>query len=217
MARTIASQMTERAVLVNLGTFALEGDLTLPEAPVGLVLFAHGSGSSRFSPRNRHVARILNEAGLVTMLVDLLTKDEERSDAQTGHLRFDIGLLADRLTSVADWLTHEPDTQALSIGCFGASTGAAAALVTAAQLPDTVNAVVSRGARTHAAHCRRQRRAGDPAELRGIHAAELRKGARHRPGCDASVRGAGDAGYGRAARAPVVLGALAARRFDPQS
>lgn len=147
MVRTIPSQTTERAALVDLGTFALEGDLTLPEAAVGLVLFAHGSGSSRFSPRNRHVARILNEAGLATMLVDLLTRDEERRDAQTGHLRFDIGLLAERLTGVADWLTRQTDTQALSIGCFGASTGAAAALVTAAQRPDTVHAVVSRGGR----------------------------------------------------------------------
>jgi putative phosphoribosyl transferase len=147
MAQTIPPQMTERAVLVDCGALTLEGDLTLPDTPLGVVLFAHGSGSSRFSPRNRHVARILNEAGLATMLVDLLTKDEERSDAQTGHLRFDIGLLAERLTSVADWLTHQPDTQALPTGCFGASTGAAAALVTAAHLPDRVNAVVSRGGR----------------------------------------------------------------------
>jgi putative phosphoribosyl transferase len=147
MARSIPSPTTERAVLVDLGTVVLEGDLALPEAPLGLVLFAHGSGSSRFSPRNRHVARILNEAGLATLLVDLLTKEEERSDAQTGHLRFDIELLAERLTSVADWLTRQGDTQALSIGCFGASTGAAAALVAAAQLPETVNAVVSRGGR----------------------------------------------------------------------
>ena len=131
----------------TLGTVALEGDLTLPDDPLALVLFAHGSGSSRFSPRNRHVARVLNAAGLATMLVDLLTVDEERSDALTGHLRFDIGLLSERLTGVANWLTRQPDTKELSIGCFGASTGAGAALVTAAQLPETVNAVVSRGGR----------------------------------------------------------------------
>jgi putative phosphoribosyl transferase len=140
-------QITERAVRVDLGTVALEGDLTLPDDPLALVLFAHGSGSSRFSPRNRHVAKALNAAGLATLLVDLLTVEEERSDALTGHLRFDIGLLSERLTGVANWLTRQPDTKELSIGCFGASTGAGAALVTAAQLPETVNAVVSRGGR----------------------------------------------------------------------
>jgi putative phosphoribosyl transferase len=139
--------MTERPVRVDLPDVALEGDLTLPDERRGLVLFAHGSGSSRFSPRNRHVAHVLNEAGLATMLVDLLTKDEERRDAYTGHLRFDIGLLAERLTGVARWLNEQPQTQALSLGCFGASTGAAAALVTAARLPDAVKAVVSRGGR----------------------------------------------------------------------
>jgi dienelactone hydrolase len=112
-----------------------------------VVLFAHGSGSSRHSPRNRHVARLLNEAQLATLLIDLLTPDEEAVDLRTAHLRFDIGLLAERLVGAADWLTQHPDTRELPIGCFGASTGAAAALVAAAERPEAVAAVVSRGGR----------------------------------------------------------------------
>ena len=104
------------------------------------MLFAHGSGSSRHSPRNRYVARVLNEAKLATLLVDLLTPDEEAVDLRTAHLRFDIGLLAGRLVGATDWLTQYPDTRALRIGYFGASTGAAAALVAAAQRPDAVGA-----------------------------------------------------------------------------
>jgi dienelactone hydrolase len=137
----------ERTVRVPAGTVTLEGDLTLPEGSLGVVLFAHGSGSSRHSPRNRRVAGLLNEARLATLLVDLLTADEEIADRRTGHLRFDIGLLAERLVEAADWLGRQPGTRDLALGCFGASTGAAAALVAAAARPHAVCAVVSRGGR----------------------------------------------------------------------
>jgi putative phosphoribosyl transferase len=137
----------ERLVRVEAGPVTLEGNLSLPERARGIVLFAHGSGSSRHSPRNRYVARVLNEAKLATLLVDLLTPDEEAVDLRTAHLRFDIGLLAGRLVGVTDWLTQYPDTRELRIGYFGASTGAAAALVAAAQHPDAVGAIVSRGGR----------------------------------------------------------------------
>jgi putative phosphoribosyl transferase len=125
----------------------LEGNLAIPPNTSGVVLFAHGSGSSRHSPRNRAVARALNEGGLATLLVDLLTPAEESVDEQTGQLRFDIGLLADRLVDAADWLTANEETGSLPIGLFGASTGGGAALVAAAQRPNTVRAVVSRGGR----------------------------------------------------------------------
>jgi dienelactone hydrolase len=125
----------------------LRGTLDLPEAPSGLVLFAHGSGSSRFSPRNRYVARLLNERGLATLLVDLLTPDEERRDALSGALRFNIHFLAERLVGTSDWVAHQPEARELPLGYFGASTGAAAALVAAAVRPEGVGAVVSRGGR----------------------------------------------------------------------
>ena len=125
----------------------LEGNLAIPPRASGIVLFAHGSGSSRHSPRNRAVARALNEGGLATLLVDLLTPAEESLDEQTGHLRFDIGMLADRLVDAADWLIANEETRSLPIGLFGASTGGGAALVAAAQRPNTVRAVVSRGGR----------------------------------------------------------------------
>jgi putative phosphoribosyl transferase len=137
----------ERTVKVPAGPVTLEGDLTIPEGALGVVLFAHGSGSSRHSPRNRRVARLLNEGQLATLLVDLLTADEEIADRRTGHLRFDIGLLAERLVEAADWLGRQPETRDLALGCFGASTGAAAALVAAAARPHSVAAVVSRGGR----------------------------------------------------------------------
>jgi putative phosphoribosyl transferase len=137
----------ERLVRVAAGPVTLEGNLSLPERARGIVLFAHGSGSSRHSPRNRYVAQVLNEAKLATLLVDLLTPDEEAVDLRTAHLRFDIGLLAGRLAGVTEWLTQYPDTRELRIGYFGASTGAAAALVAAAQRPDAVGAIVSRGGR----------------------------------------------------------------------
>ena len=137
----------ERTVRVPAGPVTLEGDLAIPEGAQGVVLFAHGSGSSRHSPRNRRVAQLLNQARLATLLVDLLTPDEEVAERRTGHLRFDIGLLAERLVEAADWLGRQPDTRDLALGCFGASTGAAAALVAGAARPHTVCAVVSRGGR----------------------------------------------------------------------
>ena len=137
----------ERLVRIPAGDVELEGTLTLPAEPVGVVLFAHGSGSSRFSPRNRFVASQLQQAGLGTVLIDLLTRQEEAVDERTQHLRFDIGLLADRLVHATDWLRRNPDTQPLPIGYFGASTGGGAALVAAAQRPDAVGAIVSRGGR----------------------------------------------------------------------
>jgi pimeloyl-ACP methyl ester carboxylesterase len=139
--------MEERPVRVSTGPVELEGDLGVPEDAGGVVLFAHGSGSSRHSPRNRYVARALREAGLATLLIDLLTPDEERVDLRTGHLRFDIELLAERLAGATDWLMEDPDTSNLLIGYFGASTGAGAALVAAADRPQEVGAIVSRGGR----------------------------------------------------------------------
>jgi dienelactone hydrolase len=125
----------------------LEGQLARPPGASGGVLFAHGSGSSRHSSRNRFVAEVLQAAGLATLLMDLLTAEEEVVDARTARLRFDIGLLADRLAGATDWLAAEPDTRQLRVGHFGASTGAAAALVAAAARPEVVHAVVSRGGR----------------------------------------------------------------------
>jgi putative phosphoribosyl transferase len=135
------------SVEIPAGAVALTGDLVVPQASTGVVLFAHGSGSGRFSPRNRQVAAQLNEAGLATLLVDLLTKTEEAVDVRTGHLRFDIPFLADRLVAAAGWLSTYAKTKSLPVGCFGASTGGGAALVAAAMQPDVVKAVVSRGGR----------------------------------------------------------------------
>jgi putative phosphoribosyl transferase len=139
--------MPERLVQIPTGQVRLEGLLGLPEEARGIVLFAHGSGSSRHSPRNRFVAEVLQRAGLATLLIDLLTLEEEAVDQQTGQHRFDIDLLSKRLVGCADWLDHSPETQRLKIGYFGASTGAGAALVAAAERPDLVSAVVSRGGR----------------------------------------------------------------------
>ena len=130
---------------VPAGRLRLPGSLDLASAARGLVIFAHGSGSSRFSPRNRYVANFLNEGRLATLLLDLLTAEESEIDERTGVLRFDIGLLSDRLTGAVDWLGASPDTRGLKIGIFGASTGAAAALNAAAERPARVAAVVSRG------------------------------------------------------------------------
>jgi dienelactone hydrolase len=137
----------ERLVYVQTGIVTLTGNLVVPEDASGVVLFAHGSGSSRLSPRNRSVARELSGRGLATLLIDLLTPEEERVDIETAHLRFDIDLLADRLAGAKEWLTEQPDTRDLRIGYFGASTGAAAALVAAAVQPESIGAVVSRGGR----------------------------------------------------------------------
>jgi putative phosphoribosyl transferase len=125
----------------------LEGTLTLPDHAKGIVLFAHGSGSSRHSPRNRFVAEALQAGGLGTLLIDLLTSSEEAIDDRTRELRFDIGLLADRLVGAIAWLGAEDVTRELAVGLFGASTGGGAALVVAARVPDRVGAVVSRGGR----------------------------------------------------------------------
>jgi putative phosphoribosyl transferase len=133
----------QRAVRIPLDKLALEGDLALPEQATGVVLFAHGSGSGRFSPRNQFVARELQKAGLGTLLIDLLTDSEANDRAKV----FDIKLLADRLHEAANWLAREPATSSLTLGLFGASTGGGAALVCAAQHPEMVKAVVSRGGR----------------------------------------------------------------------
>jgi putative phosphoribosyl transferase len=147
MNRPVEWNGEERLVHVAAGPVTLEGNLGLPVGARGIVLFAHGSGSSRHSTRNRYVARLLNEANLATLLIDLLTPDEEKIDQRTAHLRFDIGLLAGRLIGATDWLTQYPDTRDLRVGYFGASTGAAAALVAAVERPQAVGAVVSRGGR----------------------------------------------------------------------
>ena len=139
--------MQEREVRVSAGPVTLEGSLGIPNGAGGVVLFAHGSGSGRHSPRNRYVARVLREANLATLLIDLLTEDEEEVDLRTTRLRFDIGLLARRLVGATDWLVQNPDTEQLRIGYFGASTGAGAALVAAAERPYEVGAIVSRGGR----------------------------------------------------------------------
>lgn len=147
MDRSAQSQGEARTVRVPAGSVKLEGNLTLPKDARGIVLFAHGSGSSRHSPRNRYVAQLLNEGKLATLLVDLLTPQEEAVDVRTTQMRFNIDLLAERLVGVTDWLTEHPDTRNLRVGYFGASTGAAAALVAAAENPKVVGAVVSRGGR----------------------------------------------------------------------
>ncbi|MGX5733271.1 dienelactone hydrolase family protein [Bosea thiooxidans] len=139
--------MNEHIVRVPAGPITLEGNLSLPSHARGLVLFAHGSGSSRHSPRNRHVADVLQEARLATLLIDLLTAEEEQIDQFTAELRFDIDLLAGRLIHATDWLGAFRETSALRLGYFGASTGAAAALMAAAERPDQAAAVVSRGGR----------------------------------------------------------------------
>ncbi|MGH8904252.1 MAG: dienelactone hydrolase family protein [Egibacteraceae bacterium] len=137
----------ERPVEIDLAGVAVDGDLTVPAGAGGIVVFAHGSGSSRSSPRNRQVAQALQQAGLGTLLIDLLTADEEAVDRQTRALRFDIGLLAVRLAGALAWVARHDATAGLGACLFGASTGAAAALVAAARHPDDVRAVVSRGGR----------------------------------------------------------------------
>jgi dienelactone hydrolase len=143
------STVTEHAfpVQVPVNHVQLDGDLIIPEHAHGLVIFAHGSGSSRHSSRNRYVATELRRAGLATMLMDLLTPREEQIDARTAHLRFDINLLADRLVAAAEYLAVDPRTMNYPIGLFGASTGGGAALVAAARKPQLIHAVVSRGGR----------------------------------------------------------------------
>jgi putative phosphoribosyl transferase len=137
----------ERSIEINADNVVLHGDLQMPENARAIILFAHGSGSSRKSTRNQFVARKLNDLGLATLLLDLLTESEEEADQRTGHLRFDIGLLADRLSGATNWLKVEPELASLPIGYFGASTGAAAALAASVRHPSAVQAVVSRGGR----------------------------------------------------------------------
>jgi putative phosphoribosyl transferase len=141
----------EQSIQIPIDSMSLSGDLNVASSAKGVILFAHGSGSGRHSPRNKFVAKVLQEASLGTLLFDLLTEDEEIVDEQTRHLRFDIGLLANRLVGVTDWLLHRFDASNTddipSIGYFGASTGAAAALIAAAKRADAVKAVVSRGGR----------------------------------------------------------------------
>ncbi len=138
---------SEQTVSVPAGEVSLEGNLAIPANASGIVVFAHGSGSSRHSPRNRFVAEALQQAGLATLLFDLLTTEEEHVDVRTAHLRFDIPMLARRVVAAIDWLEDDARSGALKPGCFGASTGAAAALIAAAERPARVGAVVSRGGR----------------------------------------------------------------------
>ena len=130
-----------------MGPNALAGDLAVPEPARGFVMFAHGSGSSRFSPRNRYVADTLHQQRLATLLIDLLTEEEEELDERSGRLRFDIRMLADRLVALCSWAKRVPELRGLQVGLFGASTGGGAALLAAAQQPHSVHAVVSRGGR----------------------------------------------------------------------
>ena len=141
--------MARRAeeITLSAGGVTLAGNLTIPEEARRVVLFAHGSGSSRHSSRNAYVAQVLNDARLATLLMDLLTTSEEAEDALTGHLRFDIPLLAGRVVGATDWLQENAATSKLAVGYFGASTGAAAALVAAAERPQLIQAIVSRGGR----------------------------------------------------------------------
>ena len=136
-----------RLVRVPSGKATVEGDLVVPQGANGIVVFAHGSGSGRFSPRNQYVAKVLNETGIATLLIDLLTKEEEEIDSRTRQFRFDIDLLAKRLLDATKWLKKDRATKNLASGYFGASTGAAAALMAAAKLPQDVKVVVSRGGR----------------------------------------------------------------------
>ena len=139
--------ITVQPVEIAAGGAAVSGDLRVPPDARGLVVFAHGSGSSRFSTRNRHVAESFNARGFATLLMDLLTPREEAVDVRTRQYRFDIARLAPRVSAAADWARRQTGLRKLPIGCFGASTGAAAALIAAAERPDTIGAVVSRGGR----------------------------------------------------------------------
>lgn len=145
--RQAASELQRVAVKVPVGRIELAADVVLPDQACGLVIFAHGSGSSRHSPRNRQVAEFLNQSAIGTMLIDLLTAGEEAVDRRTAELRFDISLLGQRLTAITDWVCQQASLNKLGVAYFGASTGAAAALVAAAERPSIVQAVVSRGGR----------------------------------------------------------------------
>jgi putative phosphoribosyl transferase len=141
------SKAKDNSVRIAVGKATIEGNLTLPQGAKGVVVFAHGSGSGRLSPRNQYVAKVFNKAGIATLLIDLLTKEEEEIDLITAQFRFDIDLLANRLTGATEWLKKNPTTRNLNLGYFGSSTGAAAALIAAAKQPQDIKAVVSRGGR----------------------------------------------------------------------
>jgi putative phosphoribosyl transferase len=147
MQRRATGTADGQSVSVQAEDIRLSGELVVPEEAHGIVVFAHGSGSSRHSPRNRYVARVLQDGGLATLLFDLLTPEEEALDMRSGHLRFDIGLLRDRIVAATDWLADHQQTCDLRAGYFGASTGAGGALVAAAERPDAIGAIVSRGGR----------------------------------------------------------------------
>jgi putative phosphoribosyl transferase len=147
MSTRFVPAVEDRLVKIRVDSIVLEGDLNIPSGAEAIVLFAHGSGSRRHSKRNRFVARTLRQGSLATLLMNLLTPEEERIDVRTRQLRFDIGMLAARLVAAVDWLVTYPDTHGLSIGCFGSSTGAAAALIAAKERPELIQAVVSRGGR----------------------------------------------------------------------
>ena len=147
----MAHKINENAIEISIGEnskdLKIEGNLAIPKDSRGLVIFAHGSGSGRHSPRNQYVAEILNNDGVSTLLLDLLTEEEEKVDSLTSEHRFNIELLANRLTSVTDWLLKQENTKEKILGYFGASTGAAAALIAADKRPDDISAIVSRGGR----------------------------------------------------------------------
>lgn len=143
----MTTSVSHRPISIEVGGIELAGELSIPWSPAGLVVFAHGSGSSRFSPRNRQVASFLQQRGFATLLFDLLTGEEERVDAADATLRFDTDFLADRLVAVTDWIEQYANPDHLPIGYFGASTGAAAALIAAARRPRVIASVVSRGGR----------------------------------------------------------------------
>jgi pimeloyl-ACP methyl ester carboxylesterase len=147
MSKTIKDLRVARDILIPSGGVRLAGELNIPANANGIVLFAHGSGSSRHSPRNKYVARILHDSNIGTLLLDLLTEEEEDEERYTRHLRFNIGLLARRLADATLWIKNQEEAQSLPLGYFGSSTGAAAALVAAAELGERVAVVVSRGGR----------------------------------------------------------------------
>jgi dienelactone hydrolase len=144
---TATNPFLEQQVQIVIGSTYLSADLIMPTNAQGVVVFAHGSGSSRTSPRNRYVANVLHQAKYATLMLDLLTPEEELLDAQTQQLRFDMGLLTERLLGATDWIAQSGDTRHLEIGYFGASTGVGAALMAAAQRPQAIRVVVSRGGR----------------------------------------------------------------------
>jgi len=205
-----------RAVHIPTDGISLPGDLAIPAGATGVVLFAHGSGSSRHSPRNKLVARTIQASGIATLLFDLLSPAEEREDTISGQLRFNIGLLAKRLVHAARWIIERPETRQLGLGCFGASTGGAAALVAAAELGPLVQAVVSRGGRPDLAGDALSRVdsptlliVGEMDEFvlqlnRDAYAPALPEANRGRGASHPSVRGARGAGGGGVARHRVV-------------